>query len=455
MARGGAPALHPVPVVAPLRRVDKLVIEGGARLDGAVGICGAKNSVLPVMAAALLAEQPLRIPNAPQLHDVGTMAVLLRELGASVERYADGGVEICAEGPLSDKAPWETVRKMRASICVLGPLLARQGRADVSLPGGCVFGVRPIDVHLKGFEALGAKVRVEHGFIVAEAPKGGLRGAEVFLGTAFGSSVTGTANVLMAAVLAQGRTVIHYAACEPEVEDLCRCLVAMGAKIDGIGSPMLTIDGVAKLGGATHAVIPDRIEAGTYLSAGAMTGGRVRVTGMRPVHLSAYLDRMREAGVPFECGADWVETQPYAGTAPAGAGAFPPRPRPTDVTTQTYPGFPTDLQAQWMAQMCFADGVSVINEVIYPDRYMHVAELARLGAQVRRQGTTAIVQGKPSLSGAKVMASDLRASAALVLAGLAAQGKTEVYRVYHIDRGYEKIEQRLIGLGAKITRTKE
>jgi UDP-N-acetylglucosamine 1-carboxyvinyltransferase len=451
--------------------VDKLVIEGGARLQGSVRICGAKNSVLPVMAAALLSEQPLCIPNVPQLHDVGTMAVLLRELGAAVERNADGSVEICAEGPLSDKAPWETVRKMRASICVLGPLLGRMGRADVSLPGGCVFGVRPIDVHLKGFEALGAKVRVEHGFIVAQAPQGGLRGAEIFLGTAFGSSVTGTMNVLMAAVLAHGRTVIHYAACEPEVEDLCRCLVTMGAKIEGIGSPMLVIEGVAKLGGATHAVIPDRIEAGTYLSAGSMTGGQVRVTGMRPTHLSAYLDRMREAGLPYECGPDWVETQPLDGaslpsgeqvgsragsTRGNGSGAdFPPRPRPTDVTTQTYPGFPTDLQAQWMAQMCFADGVSVINEVIYPDRYMHVAELARLGAQVRRQGTTAIVQGKPSLSGAKVMASDLRASAALVLAGLAAQGKTEVYRVYHIDRGYEKIEQRLIALGAKIKREKE
>jgi UDP-N-acetylglucosamine 1-carboxyvinyltransferase len=426
--------------------MDRLLIEGGAPLAGSVRVSGAKNSVLPVLACALLSERPLRVPNVPALHDVGTMAVLLRELGAGVERNADGSIEICAQGPLARRAPWETVRKMRASVCVLGPLLARTGRAEVSLPGGCVFGVRPIDVHLKGFQALGASVQVEHGYVIAQAPPGGLRGAEVFLGTAFGSSVTGTMNVMMAAVLARGRSVIHHAACEPEVGDLARCLNAMGARISGLDSPRLEIEGVQQLNEAEHEVIPDRIEAGTYLLAGSMSGGRVRVEGCRPEHLSALTDRMREAGLPVECGPDWIESQAReAGT----------RARPTDVRTQTYPGFATDLQAQWMAQMCLADGVSVVDEAIYPDRYMHVAELTRLGARVRRQGTLAIIEGIENFSGAHVTASDLRASAALVLAGLVAQGRTEVHRVYHIDRGYERIEQRLASLGARVWRESE
>jgi len=411
-----------------------------------VRVSGAKNAVLPVLAASLLTREPLRIPNAPRLADVRTLVDLLRELGSRGEVAADGSVEVQSGERPRDRAGWELVRKMRGSFCVLGPLLARLGRAEVSLPGGCVFGVRPIDVHIKGLEALGADVRVEHGFVVAEAPEGRLRGAELYLGTSFGSSVTGTMNVMMAATLARGRTVIHGAACEPEVADLGRCLIAMGARIEGLGSPCVTIDGVEELGGCDHAVIPDRIEAGTFLLAGAITGGRVRVEGCRSAHLSALIDRLWQAGMPVEHGEDWVETQP------CGLGH---RPKPTDVTTQVYPGFPTDLQAQWMALMTLADGFSVITERIYPDRYMHLAELLRMGARIRRQESLAIVQGTQGLSGAPVTASDLRASAALVLAGLVARGTTDVHRVYHIDRGYEAIERKLEALGARIRRLPE
>jgi UDP-N-acetylglucosamine 1-carboxyvinyltransferase len=425
--------------------LDKFVIEGGHPLEGSVEICGSKNSVLPVLAAGLLTREPLCISNAPNLADVDTMLAVLRDLECQAERNADGSIRLHAAERPGTKAGWEHVRRMRGSVAVLGPLLARNHRAEVSLPGGCVFGVRPIDVHLKGMEALGARVKIEHGYVIAEAPRG-LRGAEMFLGSAFGSSVLGTANVMMAATLAKGRTVIHGAACEPEVEDLGRCLGAMGAKIKGLGSPRIEIEGVTELGGTTYAVIPDRIEAGTYVVAGAMVGGRVRVEKCRPDHLSVLLDRLWEARVPFDAGENWIETQPYHPRDPAR------RPRSTDVTTHPYPGFPTDLQAQWMALMTLADGISVINECIYPDRYMHLAELARLGAHVRRQGTTAIVQGTERLSGAPVTASDLRASAALVLAGLVAEGTTEIHRVYHIDRGYERIEERLQSLGAVIRR---
>ena len=308
-----------------------------------------------------------------------------------------------------------------------------------------MFGVRPIDVHLKGLEALGAKVHIEHGYIHTEAPRGGLEGAEVFLGTPFGPSVTGTMNVLMAAVLARGRTVIHGAACEPEVGNLVECLQAMGAQIQGKGSPRLEIEGVQSLQPARHRVLPDRIEAGTYLIAGAITGSRVRVEGCRPEELTALLDRLQEACVPVERGEDWLETQECGDD----------RPRPTDVTTQPYPGFPTDLQAQWMALMTRAEGFSILTERIYPDRYMHLPELLRMGARIRRQGSAAVVQGCAQLSGAPVTASDLRASAALVLAGLVAKGETEVHRVYHIDRGYVRIEERLQALGARIQRVSE
>jgi UDP-N-acetylglucosamine 1-carboxyvinyltransferase len=302
---------------------------------------------------------------------------------------------------------------------------------------------------LKGLQALGARIKVEHGFVIAEAPRGGLRGGEVYLRGPMGSTVLGTANVMMAATLAKGRSIIHGAACEPEIEDLGNVLLKMGAKITGLGSPRIVIEGVSELGGAEHAVIPDRIEAATYVIAGAMCGGRVRVENCVPEHLAAVLDRLWEARVPFEAGDTWIETQPYHPRDPAR------RPRETDVTTHPLPGFPTDAQAQWMALMTLADVISVVNEMIYPDRYMHIAELARLGANVRRQGTMAIVQGTERLSGAPVMASDLRASAALVLAGLVAEGTTEVHRVYHIDRGYERIEERLQNLGAVISRVDE
>ncbi len=420
--------------------MEKLVVEGGVRLTGTVRGSGAKNAVLPILTAALLTDEPMVVANAPDLADVDTMLGILRDLGAEAERLAGGELRVQAR-EVSAEAPWELVRKMRASFGVLGPLLARTGRAVVSLPGGCVFGVRPVDVHEKGMRALGARVRIEGGNVVAEAPPRGLEGAEIYLGTPFGSSVGGTMNVMLAATLARGRTVIQCAACEPEVVDLAQCLNSMGARITGHGSPTIAIEGVARLGGTRHEVLPDRIEAGTYLLAGAITGGRVRVERCRPEHLAALQDALQRAGVPLERGPDWAEVFPPDGPL-----------RSTDVTTQPHPGFPTDLQAQWMALMTLAEGVSVITERIYPDRYMHLAELLRLGANIRRQGTAGIVQGVRRLSGAHLMASDLRASAALVLAGLVAEGRTEIHRVYHIDRGYERIEERLLQLGARIRR---
>jgi len=427
--------------------MDKLIVEGGRPLRGTVRTAGSKNAVLPILAGAILAREPLTVRRAPRLADVSTLLGILRDLGAEADQDPDGTITISCEADIAGRAPWESVRKMRGSVCVLGPLLARLGRAEVSLPGGCAFGVRPIDVHLKGLRALGAVVRIEHGYVVAEAPPGGLRGARMFLGSANGPSVLGTANVMMAATLARGTTVIEGAACEPEVVDLADCLNAMGAKVTGHGSPIVTIEGVDELGGAVHDVIPDRIEAGTYVLAGALAGGEVRVENCRPDHLGAMLDRMWEAGLPFDCGSDWIQTFAHDTRARP--------PRPTDVTTHAYPGFPTDLQAQWMALMTRADGISIITERIFPDRWMHVPELERLGAELRRQSTAVVVRGTPELSGAPVMASDLRASAALVMAGLVAKGTTEVHRVYHIDRGYERIEDRLCALGAAIRREKE
>lgn len=422
----------------------KLLIRGGQELRGSVATAGSKNAVLPILAASILTRETVRIEGAPHLSDVQKMLGVLRLLGAEGEQMADGTVEVSCAGDLVAKAPWEEVRTMRGSVCVLGPLLARQGRAQVALPGGCVFGVRPIDVHLKGLAALGAEIHIEHGDVVAVAKGGRLKGATMYLGSAFGSSVLGTANVMMAATLAEGQTVIHGAACEPEIVDLADCLIAMGAKISGHGSPILTIDGVDELSGCTHRVIPDRIEAGTYVIAGAMTGGQVRVDNCRPDHLTCLIDRLWEADVPFDSGKDWIETKAHD--------IRDRRPRPTDVSTNVYPGFPTDLQAQWMALMTQAEGLSIITERIYPDRWMHLPELERLGAEVRRQNTAAIVRGHTQLSGAEVTASDLRASAALVLAGLVAEGQTEVHRVYHIDRGYEQIEKRFQALGADVRR---
>lgn len=423
--------------------MDRLQIEGGRVLEGSVRTAGAKNAVLSLLTAALLTEEPLTVENVPELADVRTLLAILEGLGAEVSPLEEGRVTVSVAGTVDPVAPWELVRKMRASFEVLGPLLARRGRAQVSYPGGCVLGLRPVDVHLKGLEALGARVTTHAGYVLAEAPTGGLRGAEIYLGTPFGSSVGATRNVLMAAVLARGTSILHAAACEPEINDLVECLVKMGAKVEGAGSPRLVVEGVEALHGATHAVIPDRVEAGTFLAAGAITGGRVRVEACRPDHLTSYLDALHRSGVAVERGPDWLETQ-----------AREPGQRltSTDVTTQPYPGFPTDLQAQWVSLMALADGISVITERIFADRYMHLAELSRLGARVRRQGSTAIVEGTPTLSGASLMASDLRASAALVLAGLVASGTTEVHRVYHIDRGYERIERRLSALGASIRR---
>ncbi len=423
--------------------MDVFVIEGGRPLSGSVRCAGAKNSVLPILASSLLTPEPLHLSNVPALADVQTMLGILAGLGTEHRHEPDGTLTVRTPEVPEPVAPWELVRKMRASFEVLGPMLARCGRASVSYPGGCVFGVRPVDVHLKGLEALGARIRQEGGYVHAEAPPGGLVGAELFLGTPFGSSVGATRNVMMAATLARGRTILHGAACEPEIVDLAECLNAMGARIRGQGSPRLEIDGVEALGGARHAVIPDRIEAGTYLLAGAITGGRVRVEDARPDHLSALLDLCHRAGVALERGPSWIETQERERGA---------RFAPTDVTTQPFPGFPTDLQAQWMVLMTLATGVSVVTERIYTDRYMHVAELLRLGARIRREGSAAVVEGTARLSGASVMASDLRASAALVLGGLVADGTTEVHRVYHIDRGYERIEERLRALGASIER---
>ena len=407
---------------------------------------GAKNACLSILSASLLTPETLTLTNLPRLSDVETMIGILRGLGTAVER--SGGTAHCTTEDVPDPtASWDLVRKMRASFEVLGPLLGRCGRARVSYPGGCLIGVRPVDTHLRGLEALGARVRTEAGYVVAEAPRGGLRGSDVYLGTPAGASVGATRNVLMAAVLAKGTSVLSSAACEPEVVDLADCLNAMGARIEGAGSPTITVHGVEGLGGATHAIIPDRIEAGTYLVAGALTGGRVRVAGLRPDHHSALLDAFARAHVPLERGPDWIETQPRD------LGADPLE--PTDVTTQPYPGFPTDLQAQWMALMLAAPGVSIVTETIFEDRYMHLAELARLGASVRRQANAAIVCGGRELSGANLTASDLRASAALVLAGLVAKGETAVHRVYHIDRGYERIEERLGDLGAEIRRERD
>jgi len=423
--------------------MDKILVHGGHKLSGSVRISGSKNSALPILAATLLTKEPCVISNVPDLSDIHFMLQILSHLGASVER-ASGTVRVEAAKIISE-APYDIVRKMRASVCVLGPLLGRKKKAIVSLPGGCVIGDRPIDLHLRGFESLGATSVIDHGNVKLSART--LRGAQMNLLGKNGPTVLGTDNVMMAATLAKGVTVIEGAAAEPEVVDLADFLNKMGAKIEGAGTRRIVIEGVKELHGAEHSVIPDRIEAGTYVLAGALAGGAVRVERCRPDHLGALLDRLTESGVPFETGKDWIATHEHDADAR--------QPRSTDVTTHAYPGFPTDLQAQWMALMTHADGISIITERIFPDRWMHVPELERLGAELRRQSTAVVVRGTRALSGAPVMASDLRASAALVMAGLVAKGTTEVHRVYHIDRGYERIEERLAALGAKIWREKE
>ena len=417
--------------------MDKFLIEGGKRLSGTVAVSRAKNAALPIMAAALLAEGKTVIRRVPRLADVTAMKQLLTALGAKVERVGED-IEIEVMEETASVGAYDLLRKMRAGICVLGPLLAKRGEARVSMPGGCVIGFRPIDLHIKGFRALGATVETRAGYVCAAAKK--LKGSRVFLGGPFGSTVLGTANVMMAATLAEGTTVIENAACEPEVENLAETLVKMGAEIKGAGTPRIEVRGVKKLMGTTVDLIPDRIEAGTWLAATAAAGGHVTVTDMRPDHLSAVTDKLAEMGTEVEIGEDFCTV--FSGGKPKAA----------TVVTHPYPGFPTDLQAQFMAILTIGAGTSVVTEKVYPDRFMHISELQRMAADVRKEGPNAIVVGVKELSGAPVMASDLRASAALVIAGLAAEGQTQVKRVYHIDRGYEGIVEKLKGLGARIER---
>ena len=419
--------------------MDSLLIRGGSALSGEVRVSGAKNACLPMFAAALLTDEKCVLKNVPNLSDVRFMADIIRSVGAEVSNPSEGVWEICAKN-LSHVAPYELVRKMRASICLLGPLSARMKKAEVSLPGGCVIGARPVDLHIKGMRALGAKVEIKRGYICVDARK--MRGAQVYLGGRFGSTVTGTANVLMAAVSIPGTTVIENAACEPEIADLSAMLSKMGAVIDGAGSPTLTITGVPRLGGATHSVMPDRIEAGTWIAAALASRGKVLVRDAHKKHLGSFLDALERAECPVQIKSPssiYVDASDF-------------KLRPIEAITLPYPGLPTDLQAQLCALMTQADGISIITERIYPERFMHVPELARMGANIAREGPSAIISGGGKLSGAPVMASDLRASAALVIAALAASGETLIHRVYHIDRGYEKIDAKLASLGAKVER---
>ena len=419
--------------------MDIFRVEGPVRLEGSVKISGSKNASLPIMAATILAAGKSTLTAIPNLSDISVCGELLGELGCRVSREPDGRLCIDATKVDNPIGEYDIVRKMRASICILGPLLARCGRAEVSMPGGCAIGDRPVNLHVKGLKALGAEIHLKNGYIIAEAPKG-LTGKEIFMGGAFGSTVLGTANILMAATLAKGRTVIESAACEPEIADLANCLNAMGAKITGIGSPRLTIEGVEQLNPVEYTVIPDRIEAGTFMVAAAITAGELKIENCRLDDMMAAIDTLRSIGVTVDASGDGCVV---SRTGPIGT---------ADITTQPYPGFPTDLQAQFMALLSLADGNSVVIEKIFPDRSMHVAELNRMAANLRKEGPTVIVAGVKKLIAAPVMASDLRASAALVLAGLAAEGETRINRVYHIDRGYEKIEQKLNPVGAKITR---
>ena len=417
--------------------MDKFLLEGGVPLQGEIRVSGAKNSALPVLAACLLTSEPVRLGRIPPVRDIRTMQKLLVHIGARVSDKA-GTLTITTPELVHPEAPYELVKTMRASSLVLGPLLARGGRARVSVPGGCAIGARPINLHVAGLERLGAKVRQEHGYIEAEAPHG-LHGADFRFDRI---SVTGTEDLLMAAVLAQGETIIDNAAREPEVVDVAELLTKMGAQIEGAGTSTIRVRGVARLHGAAHTIIADRIEAGTFLIAGALTRGDLLVTGCVPEHLRALLAKLSEAGV------DVTETAPDALRV-----RMQGKLKSVDVTTEEHPGFATDLQAQFMALMTQAEGIGIIKETIFENRFMHALELARMGANIRLDGRNAFVAGPTHLSGAQVIASDLRASASLVLAGLAAKGETIVDRVYHIDRGYEKIEAKLAGAGARIRRT--
>lgn len=420
--------------------MDKLLIEGGVRLKGEVTVSGAKNSALPILAATLLTDEPCLIKGVPVLRDTLTMLKILRSLGKAVE-FENGTVSVTATRKKGCVADYRLVSTMRASFCVLGPLLGKLHKAKVSLPGGCIIGVRPVDLHLKGLRSLGADISIESGYVLARADK--LKGSHLFLGGVYGSSVLATDNVMMASTLAKGRTVIEAAACEPEVADLADFLVKMGAKIRGQGTPVIEIEGVRGLKGATHTIIPDRIEAGTLILAALITDGDIIIRNVHMQHLGALRDKLDEAGVTLVATKHALRARRRRQL------------RAVNVTTLPYPGFPTDMQAQMMALMSVTGGISVINEKIYPDRFMHVAELNRMGAHIQREGPHAIVEGVRHLSGAPVMASDLRASACLVLAGLAASGVTTISRIYHLERGYEDIERKFSRLGARISRQKE
>jgi UDP-N-acetylglucosamine 1-carboxyvinyltransferase len=414
----------------------KILISGGEPLHGEVGISGAKNAVLPILASCLLADEPVTISNVPHLHDVTTTMELLGQMG--VQLVLDDRMKIHVDPRSADRyfAPYELVKTMRASILVLGPLVARFGQAEVSLPGGCQIGSRPVDQHIRGLQALGADIVVENGYIKARADR--LKGARIAMDMV---TVTGTENVMMAAVLASGTSIIENAAQEPEVVDLAHCLNAMGAQIEGAGSSTLVIHGVERLHGAEYEVLPDRIETGTFLVGAAMTGGKVRARNARADTLDSVLAKLEEAGAHISTGADWIELDMQGR-----------RPKAVNITTAPYPAFPTDMQAQFTALNCVAEGVGIITETVFENRFMHAHELQRLGADIRLEGNTAIIQGVSQMSGAPIMATDLRASACLVLAGLVAKGDTTVDRVYHIDRGYENIEEKLGVLGAKIRR---
>lgn len=416
--------------------MDKLRITGGMRLRGSVRVGGAKNAALPAMAASLLSSRPLELENVPLVRDIRTTKQLLTELGVTVS-LSEGHVARMECGSITScEAPYDLVKTMRASVLVLGPLLARTGRARVSLPGGCAIGARPIDLHMKGFQKMGAQVRTEHGYVEVTARR--LHGAEILFDRV---TVTGTENLLMAAVLADGETVLRNAACEPEVEDLARLLSRMGAEIEGAGTPTIRVRGVRELGGARHRVIPDRVETGTFLIAGAITKGDLEVQGADPSTLLSTIEKLRETGVSVTVDGDRIRVAEGMGP-----------PRAADVTTQEHPGFPTDMQAQYMAFATQAQGTTIITENIFENRFMHASELARMGGRIRVEGARAVVEGPSPLSGATVIASDLRASASLVLAGLVAEGDTVVDRVYHLDRGYEHIEKRLREVGALIER---
>ena len=419
--------------------MDKFVIEGNGPLAGEVHASGAKNAALPILCASLLIDDTLSLSNVPNLHDIVTTKKLLAQMGVTVGSAGPGSCVANATGITTCVAPYELVKTMRASILVLGPLLAKRGEAQVSLPGGCAIGARPVDLHLMGLKAMGAEIELEGGFIKARAKR--LKGARIYFDTV---TVTGTENLLMAATLAMGETILENAAREPEIVDLAHCLTAMGAKISGAGTGTIVIQGVDALHGAEHRVIPDRIEGGTFLVAAAISRGRVRLTKADPNALDAVIVKLQQAGAKVATGRDWIDVDMRH-----------QRPVSVNLHTMAHPGFPTDMQAQFMALDCYAEGVGTIRETIFENRFMHAQELLRLGADIRIEGNTAIVTGREKLTGAPVMATDLRASAAHVLAAIAAEGTTRIDRVYHIDRGYEKIEEKLGALGAKIRRVNQ